>query len=590
MIKKIFSNLPSFKGLELRAGLNVLLSQREERSSDLHTRNRAGKTSLIKIIHFLMGSSCDKGSIFRVNKLIGSYFGMDFDLAGKRAVVTRSGGSPSKIFVQDGTNSEDWPIKPTQIKKTNQNALSNRGWQSVLGKLSFNLELSDDGRNPEEYGPTFRMLFPYFVRRQEEGGFLNPTQHRSGQFAYEDQVAISYLLGLDWEIAREYQVVRNSESTLITLRETANQGVLGEVIGKAADLRTKLAVLENKCNAIKENIAHFKLLPEYRAFETEAAELTRSLGRLSDENTMDRQLIQEMDENSKQETPPKEDKVHDLYREAGVLLPDIVGRRFDEVHAFHKSILANRMSYLAMEIQEAQERISKREIEMARLDTRRSEIMSLLQSHGALDQYNKFQVELTRSQAEFETTKKQFEAAQVLEEKGDELKDRRRKLKKMVRQDFEERSETLKKAILYFEEVSGALYPEVGSLIFNDSDNGPTVEVKIQGKSSKGITNMRIFCFDMMMMRICRERGLGIDFLVHDSHLFDGVDERQIAKAIEYGKKASEQFGFQYIITMNEDTIPNDLFNKDFKFEDYVLPVTLTDRAEDGGLFGMRFE
>lgn len=45
-------------------------------------------------------------------------------------------------------------------------------------------------------------------------------------------------------------------------------------------------------------------------------------------------------------------------------------------------------------------------------------------------------------------------------------------------------------------------------------------------------------------------------FLVHDSHLFDAMDERQIANAIEVGARLSQQHGFQYIITMNSDRIP----------------------------------
>ena len=46
---------------------------------------------------------------------------------------------------------------------------------------------------------------------------------------------------------------------------------------------------------------------------------------------------------------------------------------------------------------------------------------------------------------------------------------------------------------------------------------------------------MQIFCFDMMLMKLCAERGIGPGFLIHDSHLFDGVNERQVAKDIQIG-------------------------------------------------------
>ena len=43
-------------------------------------------------------------------------------------------------------------------------------------------------------------------------------------------------------------------------------------------------------------------------------------------------------------------------------------------------------------------------------------------------------------------------------------------------------------------------------------------------------TNTIIFCFDLMLADLATRRGLSPGFLIHDSHLFDGVDERQVAK------------------------------------------------------------
>lgn len=590
MISKIFSSLPTFKTLSFKPGLNVLIAKRADGSSDVHTRNRAGKTSLVKIIHLLTGGSCEKGSIFKSSALTKFNFGMDFSLNGNRAIVSRSCENPSKLSVLEGTDTKEWPVQPSINKKTGEYFITNGAWRGILGKLAFDMTLAEDGRSIEEHGPTFRLLFPYFARRQEDGGFFEPTKQRSGQFAWEDQVALSYLLNLDWEIAREYQLVRDKEKQLETLRVTARTGLLSSIVGKSADLRTALTVLENKCAKTRDSLKNFKLLPKYKEYEIEGASLTRMLGKLADENTLDYQLIQEMEKSSQKEVQANDDSLKELYKEAGIVLPTNIQKRFEEVFEFHKSVIANRFTHLQTEIERAQKRIAKREQEMAKQDVRRSEIMALLQSHGALEQFNKCQTELTRCEADLEVTRKQFESALLLEEKEDELKDERSKLKKMIRQDVEARAETIKKAILYFEEVSRALYPEAGSLIFNNGNNGLEIDVKISGKSSKGITNMRIFCFDMMLMRILRERNLGLDFLVHDSHLFDGVDERQIAKAIEYGAAASKQFGFQYILTMNEDTIPNTLFSENFKFSEYVLPVTLTDSTDAGGLFGLRFE
>jgi uncharacterized protein YydD (DUF2326 family) len=113
--------------------------------------------------------------------------------------------------------------------------------------------------------------------------------------------------------------------------------------------------------------------------------------------------------------------------------------------------------------------------------------------------------------------------------------------------------------------------------------------VHIEGQRSKGITNMQMFCFDMMLAEISHKRGLGPGFLIHDSHLFDGVDERQVAKALQLGSERAEAVGFQYIVTMNSDVLPKEGFKGDFDVGNKVLKTKLTDATETGGLFGLRF-
>ena len=101
---------------------------------------------------------------------------------------------------------------------------------------------------------------------------------------------------------------------------------------------------------------------------------------------------------------------------------------------------------------------------------------------------------------------------------------------------------------------------------------------------------MQIFCFDLMLIELQAERGTSPGFLVHDSHLFDGVDERQLARALQLGAQRAEAGGFQYIVTMNTDALPQEGFDAAFSVEDYFMDVRLTDAGEDGGLFGIRFD
>ena len=310
---------------------------------------------------------------------------------------------------------------------------------------------------------------------------------------------------------------------------------------------------------------------------------------LNDENTVDRELIAQLRSAIDSELPPALDNLDRLYREAGVLLPDTVGRRFEEVEAFHEAIIRNRRSHLTSEITAAEARISDRDTRRVDLDVRRRQLMGILQSGGALEHYSSLQEEVGRAAAHAETLRNQLEIAERIESTKAQLDMERARLQKSLQADLHERQDLLNEAIVIFESLSNALYERAGSLTVGATDNGPVFEVKIDSQRSKGITNMQIFCFDLMLIELATRRGLGPGFLIHDSHLFDGVDERQIAKALQLGAERADAIGFQYIVTMNSDALPQEGDKQKFDISEYINPTRLTDAIDTGGLFGLSF-
>ncbi len=220
---------------------------------------------------------------------------------------------------------------------------------------------------------------------------------------------------------------------------------------------------------------------------------------------------------------------------------------------------------------------------------RRRQLMGILRSGGALEHYARLQEEAGRAEAEAEGLRQRLATAERIESTKVELEIERARLLKALQNDLHERQEVISEAILTFEELSNALYEKAGSLTISATPNGPTVDVRIDAQRSKGITNMQIFCFDLMLADLATRRGMGPGFLIHDSHLFDGVDERQVAKALQLGADHAAAVGYQYIVTMNSDALPRDGFRSGFDVDAFVRPTKLTDATETGGLFGLRF-
>ena len=587
MIHGISSDLASFKALRFRPGLNILLADKSEGATDRQSRNGAGKTSFVELVHFLFGSNADKDSIFRSSELTPWSFEARVDIGGALVDIARSGTKPSRIRLQGDTSA--WPLQPSLDAKTGDLVFSNEQWRTLLGTVLFGLSNAEENDERLRFRPTFRSLFSYFARRQNSGGLLGPTQQSSMQQGWDQQVAVSYLLGLDARIPQEFQEVRMQEKAMAELRKAAKEGGLGRYFGTAADLRTRLAIAEARARRLAEQIASFNVVPEYGDYEREASVLTRNISVLNDENTIDRELILQLRDAIGSEQPPAAENLDRLYREAGVVLPGTVGRRFDEVAAFHQAVVQNRRAHLANEVEAAETRIVGRDRTREQLDDRRRQLMGILRSGGALDHYARLQEEAGRAEAESEGLRQRLATAERIESTKVELEIERARLLKALQNDLHERQDATSEAILTFEELSNALYEKAGSLTISATPNGPTVDVRIDAQRSKGITNMQIFCFDLMLTDLATRRGMGPGFLVHDSHLFDGVDERQVAKALQLGADHAVSAGYQYIVTMNSDALPRDGFRPGFDVNAFVLPTKLTDATETGGLFGVRF-
>src|SRR5690606_20496321 len=154
------------------------------------------------------------------------------------------------------------------------------------------------------------------------------------------------------------------------------------------------------------------------------------------------------------------------------------------------------------------------------------------------------------------------------------LKIEEQKLIIEITKSLEEHTKTKQKAILLVEEASKALYNSSAQLNIGQTKNGRyDIEMISRNQGSTGINSMLIYCFDMMLIQMSAYLGRRMNILIHDSALYDPVDERQIAEALRFGKHKSLEKGFQYIITLNSDDLPESIA-KDV--EKNILPKVLT--------------
>ncbi len=504
MIHRIFSTDPSFKELALKPGFNVLLAEKTSGARRDQSRNAAGKSSSFEIIHYALGSSSGKGSFFSNEAFHGQTLGMAFDLAGEAVRVHRPAGpdaNRNKVFFTGKF--------PAYLEKELASGLSDedrtlsvKRWNEILGRRVFGIA------SGSPYAPSFRMAFPYFCRLDSDGGMHEPFGSWKKQQDWQRNVTLAYLLGLDWNLLSKMEKPRKEESRLDQLkRELKGSGIVGQIIGKTTGLLAKLAVTNRRVGELEKQLRDFHVLPEYREIEKEASQLARTIADIADRNTADLRLIADLEESLAAEKEPAVSDLERLYAAAGVQLPEVTLQRLESVKEFHRTVIRNRKSHLQGEITSARQRITKRNEEAAELQKRLSQLMGLLRTHGALDQFNRFQEELGRLRAERDLIQKQHEVAQKIEKGAADLEVQRATLHQSLIHDINERSERLQEAALLYEALSNEVSERSSILEIEATNKGLRMAITGGPDKSKGIREQQIFCFDMLLAVMQAKRG-----------------------------------------------------------------------------------
>ena len=117
------------------------------------------------------------------------------------------------------------------------------------------------------------------------------------------------------------------------------------------------------------------------------------------------------------------------------------------------------------------------------------------------------------------------------------------------------------------------------------------IEAKIEDDSSDGVNEVKIFCFDLLLLM---QKRTAIEFLMHDSRLLANMDPRQRATLYRVAYDACKDEGFQYITTINEDallTVENIMDEEEFQeIIGKSIVLTLKDDSAESKLLGIQVD
>lgn len=581
MIYCISANKSQFRKVELRSGFNVILATRTSNSSDKDSRNGLGKSTLIDIVHFLLGK--DPTERLPREMLEDWRFSMTLDLGNDKVKVSRTIKDPKEIILQG--LSQELPIEFEKYKTQSGYTLKEEEWTKILGLFHFGLNTEKD----KPYGPSYKSLINYFARRNgTKGGYIDPFKQTNKQQPFDVQINNAFLLGLGWEFSRNFHILKGRETVLKQIKREAISGMLSNILGAISELDSERIRLEDKANREEVGLKSYQPLEQYGNIVKESNILTEEIH--SAVNTKkEYELLRLMyEKNLEEEEDVDPSLVVRMYKEAKVELPNLAIRRLEDVMEFNRMIVKNRKEFLKNEMQRLNEMVRILDSKITEKTKKRADLQSIITSHSSREEYEELIKLHQNTLGNLENIRNRMENMKKFEEGRRELNKELEILIENANLDLAERESQRKYAILKYNEYSNYLYNVEGKLNISFTKKGLELKVDIERSGSSGIDNMKIFCYDMVLSDIWSKKSMSPGFLIHDSVMFDPVDERQKAKGLHLAWQESRKNRYQYICMLNSDDVPYNEFDNDFNFNQHVV-LELTDASPEGSLLGFRF-
>jgi len=569
-LKKVYSNRSSFRTVEFNeTGLSFVVAKQKnpDNKNNGKTYNGVGKSLLVNIIHFCMGSKKKNYTSF-CNKLPGWEFYLDFSIGGIDYTAKRSTDNPNRIVLND---------EELTLAKFN----------SKMESICFNI--------PDDISHlSFRSLFPFFIRPNKKW-YVDFNGASSSYNQYQTMLYNAFLLGLDVFLAQKKYNIRKEQDRIKTLEGNfKNDELLRDFFTGNKDVALTIVDLEEQIEKLERNLSNFKVAEDYRDVQKEADRIENELFALNNKIILIQNNIESVNKSLNMETKTNQNDIAKVYEEANVHFTENLQKTLNDLERFYEKLVTNRKKRLLEQKNKFESEIAVKSEVANRLKSELDRLMKYLGDHQALDVF----LSLSDKNAHLKTKLESLKKYQSLQS---EYKEKLRDAEKIQL----EQSETAENFLAeieteinvlrdYFRGLAKRFYPNAVaglSVSNNDGENLQryNIDAKIESDNSDGINNVKIFCYDMTLL--FKGQNHNIDFLFHDSRLFDGIDERQKAELFKIVFEEFADSRKQYIATVNQNQLNEikqcmepELFQK--IVNDNIV-LTLTDDHESEKLLGI---
>lgn len=569
---ELSANKPSFKTIKFKDGLNFIIGgMSNEQKNKKSTYNGVGKSLMIRILHFCLGCSTIKS----FEKVLSDWeFTLKFKIDYNYYTVTRRCNDQSKMSLNG---------KIITVSEFNE----------FMGAALFYLD------KVKYKNLTYRPLISRFIRPNKYS-YDNYDVFIFKESEYARNLCNNYLLGLDVDlIDKKKELVCKKKEVTNAKKIFEKDETIQTFFKKKEKIDVSIINLEENIENLKNEIKDFKIADNYYEIKKEADEEQIELNSLENDLLLMKNAIENIDKSINIKTDISKDKIIDMYQEAKIELSDMIVKKIEEVEEFHNKLLDNRMKRLIKQKNELKSKIKEIESQKQQLSQALDENLKVLGAFGALEEYNSLNSRLNEYKNRLE---KLNDYKELIEKYKNELNNLNINLQQenIITNDYLRNSkEMLNRNIIVFRNLAQRFYPNKTSGIQIDNNeseknqNRFNVSVEIQDDTSDGVNGIKIFCYDYTV--VLNRYNNNVRFICHDSRLFSDIDPRQKSECIKIAEEYTNKYGFQYIITLNEDFLDTikgstseEEYNEVKSIIDNNTQLQLTDNDETGKLLGIQ--
>lgn len=570
---KVYSNQASFRIVEFnRTGLSFVIAKQKNpgASEKGKTYNGVGKSLLVRIIHFCLGAGVKDYKLF-CEKLPGWEFFVDFEIGLTKYTVRRGTVEPGKIFL----NNEELSI-------TKFNTKMNTLCFDISNGISF---------------LSFRSLIPFFIRPQKESYIAYNKPGKTGS-DYQALLYNAFLLGLDvFLLQKKYNIRKEQERIKKLENNFKNDSLLRDFFTGNKDVALTLVDVEEQIKRIDGDLSNFRVAEDYNEVQIKADKVENELFTLSNSVIMLQNNIENISKSLKFSPDMNKEDIKTIYSESKIYFPENMTKTLDNLENFYVKLISSRKRRLLEQQNKLKLEQQHKQADAERLRKEFDKLMQYLGEHQALDLFVSISSKSAELKAERDSLKK-YQALQA------EYKTKERQAEKTLLE-LNEVTENYLKEIEsdtielrdYYRSLSKIFYPNsVAGLTVenNDGDNQLrfNIDARIESDASDGINNVKIFCYDLTIL--FKGRNHKINFVFHDSRLFDGTDERQKTDMFKTVYQKFAAVDKQYIATVNQNQLDEiKKYTTDEEYKNIITQntvLTLTDESDSEKLLGIKVD